>query len=276
MKINIKYILPVVAMVAFVHPALAQSESVRRSSDRAPADRASSGRVVSDRPLADREVVETDFDMQAFRARLRNALNLSEDQVAILRQLRAELQARLQDIREEVNAGIISREERRSMVLQIMNSHRQSRDVALTPEQVALLDRAHRYLAERRLQSQRDRPHHRFERLASALELTPDQARKWRDLLQQQRASLQGLRETEEVPSREKIHQLRLDHKATFEAILTEEQLVRFYDIQQRRHAHQQDDDGRPDVDEFPAIAEEDPATSVGARSWGEVKEESR
>ena len=275
MKVNIKYILPVVAMVAFVHPALAQSESVRRSSDRAPSDRASSG-VVSDRPLVDREVVETDFDMQAFRTRLHNALNLSEDQVAILRQLRTELQGRLRDIREEVNAGRISREERRSMVLRIMNAHRESRDAALTPEQVALLDRAHQYLAERRFQSQHDRPHRRFERLASALELTPDQAQEWRDLLQQQRASLQSLRETEEVPSREEIQQLRLDHRAAFEAILSEEQLARFHDIQQRRHAQQQDENGRPDVDEFPAITEEDAATSVGVRSWGEVKEESR
>ena len=276
MKLNTKYILPVVAMVAFVHPALAQSESVRRSTDRVPSDRASSGRVVSDRPLAARDVVEADFDMQAFRTRLHNALNLSEDQVAILRQLRTELQGRLQDIREEVQAGSISREERRSMALRILNSHRESRDAALTSEQVTLLDRAHRYLAERRFQSRHDRPHRRFERLASALELTPDQAQEWRDLLQQQRASLQSLRETEKVPSREQINQLRLDHKAAFEAILTEEQLAYFHDIQQRRHAHQQDENGRPDVDEFPAITEEDAATSIGARSWGEVKEESR
>ena len=268
---SLKYTLTIVAAV-LVGSAPGQAESDSPLSDRLPSDR-----LASDRPLQDRDAGRTDFDMRAFRARLHNALGLSDEQVAELRLLRAQLQVHLRDTREEARAGNLTREERRARVQQIMNAHRQARNAALNPEQIALLDRAHRYLAERRLVSQHDRPHRRrhFARLAQALELTPEQGQEWRSLLERQRAAMQSLRESDERPTREDIRQLRLLHKEAFEAILTPEQLARFRDLEERRHQRRDPEGDDSGLDEFP-VADEDPATSVGTKSWGEVKEESR
>ena len=166
-------------------------------------------RAETDRLL--RDGGQTDFDMRAFRTRLHNALELSEEQVAQLRDLRAQLQVRLGDTREEVREGNLTREERRAIVQRIMNAHRQSRDAILNPDQIALLDRAHDYLAERRLGRRLDRPHrrHRFDRLAHALELTPEQRHEWRALLERQRAAIHNLRESDEAPTRDDVRQLR-------------------------------------------------------------------
>ena len=57
--------------------------------------------------------------MRAFRARLHNALGLSDEQVAELRLLRAQLQVHLRDTREEARAGNLTREERRARVQRI-------------------------------------------------------------------------------------------------------------------------------------------------------------
>ncbi len=260
MKFTIKY-LWAFAVAVNVCPGQGQADS----------DRVLSDRVETDRPLRE----QTDFDMRAFRTRLHNALELSEDQVAQLRELRMQLQVRLGDTREEVREGNLTRDERRAMVRRIMNAHRQSRDAVLNPEQVALLDRAHDYLAERRLERRLDRPHHRFERLANALELTPEQRQEWRALLERQRAAIHSLRESEEAPTRDDIRQLRLQHKQAFEAILTPEQLSLFRDIEDRRHRRGDAGDGSV-ADEFPAASDDDPSTSVGSMSWGEIKEESR
>ena len=228
----------------------------------------------TDRPQ--RDGGQTDFDMRAFRNRLHNALELSQEQVAQLRDLRVQLQVRLGDTREEVRAGNLTREERRAMVQRIMNAHRQSRDAILNPAQIALLDRAHDYLAERRLEKRQDRPHrrHRFERLANALELTPEQKQEWRALLERQRAAIYSLRESDEPPTRDDVRQLRGQHKEAFEAMLTPDQLTLFRDIQDRRH-HRGDPGVGSDADEFPGTFGDDPATSVGTMSWGEIKEES-
>lgn len=220
---------------------------------------------------------QTDFDMRAFRARLHNALELSEEQVVQLRDLRVQLQVRLGDTREEVREGNLTREKRRAMVRRIMNAHRQSRDAILNPDQIALLDRAHDYLAERRLERRLDRPHrrHRFERLANALELTPEQKQQWRALLERQRAAIYSLRESDEPPTRDDVRQLRLQHKEAFEAILTPDQLTTFRDIEDRRHQWRDPGVGS-DADKFPGTFGDAPATSVGTMSWGEIKEESR
>lgn len=219
-------------------------------------------------------VVQADFDMRAFRTRLHNALELSEEQVVQLRELRAQLQLRLGDTRQEAREGNLTRRERRAMVRRIMNAHRQSRNAILNPEQIALLDRAHEYLSERRLEKRHDRPRHgrRFQRLASALELTPEQRQEWRALLERQRTAIHTLRESDEPLTRDDIRPLRLQHKEAFKAMLTPQQLAVFRDIKDRRH-RRADLDGA--ADDFPAI-DDDPATSVGAKSWGEIKEESR
>ncbi len=252
----------VIAVAAFLCSGAVEAET-----DRVPADRSETGRLLGD-------ASQTDFDMRAFRARLHNALELSEEQITQLRDLRAQLQVRLGDTREEVREGNLSRTERRAMVRRIMNAHRQSRDAILNPDQIALLDRAHDYLAERRLERRLDRPHrrHRFDRLADALELNPEQRHEWRALLERQRAAIHNLRESDEAPTRDDVRQLRLQHKEAFEAILTPEQLRLFRDIEDRRH--RRGDAG--DADEFPSTLDDDPATSVGTMSWGEIKEGSR
>jgi|GEM_PF-7037806 len=259
---TLNYILAV-ATAACVSSMPGQAEFERVRSERAEST------SVHDR------VVETDFDMRAFRARLYDALELSEEQVVQLRELRAQLQLRLGDARQEAREGNLTRRERQAMVQHIMNAHRQSRDAILSPKQVALLDRAHAYLAERRLERRHDRPRqgHRFQRLSSALELTAEQRQEWRALLERQRTTIHTLRESDEPLTRDDIRQLRLQHKEAFEAMLTPRQLAVFRDIEDRRHRRRADLDGT--VDEFPELSD-DPATSVGDKSWGEIKEESR
>lgn len=232
--------------------------------------------LVIGQPLLARPQAEGDFDLDAFRVRLHAALDLTADQVILLRDLRAQLQIRLEETREAVHAGQLTHEEGRASIPRIMHSHRAARQAALSPDQISLLERAHRYLAERRMEPKQDRPHRgrHLARLAEALRLTPEQAQEWRALLESQRAAMQEPREGDEGPTREDIRLQRLHHKEAFEAILSLEQLARFRQIEDRWRRRGDGGVGDP-LDDF-GLGESDPATFAGESSWGDVKEGSR
>ena len=232
--------------------------------------------LVIGQPLLARPQAEGDFDLGAFRERLHAALDLTVDQVILLRDLRAQLQIQLEETREAVRAGQLMHEEGRASIRRIMHNHRAARRAALSPDQISLLERAHRYLAERRMEPEQDRPHRgrHLARLAEALRLTSEQAQEWRALLESQRAAMQELREADEEPTREDIRRQRLHHKEAFEAILNPEQLTRFREIENRWHRRGDGGVGDP-LDDF-GFGESDPATFAGESSWGDVKEGTR
>ena len=265
------YCTLVMVVAALVFPHAGEAEPGRDAVE--PGER-----LASDDPSRERPEAEADFDIRAFRERLRHALVLTDDQTAQLRELRAQLQVRLEQTREDVSARDLRPEEGRAQIRRIMNAHRTMRNAILSPDQVALLERAHRYLAERRLATPRERPQRgrRLERLAEALQLTPEQVQDWRALLERQRAEMQSLRETEGAPTREDVPRLRLEHKEAFEALLTPEQLARFREVEDRWHRRGEAGEGEPTGDEFGLGSDDEPATAVEDRSWGDIKEESR
>ena len=107
MKSTYKYSW-IIAVAVIVCPEHGQADNARVLGDR----------VKTDRPPRE----QTGFDMRSFRTRLHNALELSDDQVAQLKELRAQLQVRLGDTREEVRQGHLTSNERRVMVQRIMNA----------------------------------------------------------------------------------------------------------------------------------------------------------
>ena len=76
-----------------------------------------------------------------------------------------------------------------------------------------------------------------------ALGLSDWQKEQWRELLQEQRRSVQEMREEGEVLSREEIRRLRAEHRSAFMAILTPEQAVRLEEIRENWQRRQEEDE---------------------------------
>lgn len=159
------------------------------------------------------------------RARVQRALNLSPEQQTELNSLRERLREELMFVRAQVQDGEIGGSEAREIFREAMRAHREARELVLSPQQRALLDRARQYARERKLalpterQSEPRRP-----RLVEQLELTRDQQDQWRALRRRQREALLALQEAGIGPGRDEIRQMREDHRQAFERLLTLEQ----------------------------------------------------
>ena len=208
----------------------------------------------------DEHVQRRDDDVSHFRERLGEALRLTEDQKDSLRALRSDLKQHLESLRDQVEYGSLTPEDARVQYRWAMRSQRASRDEILTEDQRGLLERARRFEEEEKLAGPRQQQRPRA-RLAEALELADWQKEQWRELLQEQRRSVQEMREEGEVLSREEIRRLRAEHRSAFMAILTPEQAVRFEEIRENWQRRQEEDEG--DAAGFGIEVQEELGTAV-------------
>ena len=186
------------------------------------------------------------------------------------------LKEEIQAIKAGVHDGDLAPDEGRAEYKDALRAHRAARDEILTEEQQALLQRVHRHLEEQKLSRPHDgrRKARRFARLSEALELTEEQKGRWHQLLRQQRAAFQELKESEDDVSREDVRRMREQHKAAFRSILTLSQLEKLEEIranwQERRRVHDGVDGSTSDF----GFGEEEGDTAIEEESWGRVKSE--
>lgn len=196
--------------------------------------------------------------------RLLDSLDLTGDQRAALRQLRAALQAQVAQLRDQVDRGGLAAEEGRRLYHAAMDAYRGACDSVLTGAQQDLLKRARRQQREQQLSEGRPDPRLPVS-LAGALHLSPEQRRRWLALLKRQRDQVQQLRAEGREPTPEDLHSLREQHRIGFESILTPDQRLQLEQLRQDWHhgpSVPQEED-RPESDLFDGT--DDPDSGWGA-----------
>ena len=213
-------------------------------------------------------------------------LNLTEDQRATLQGLHEEVKARMDEIRAQVQAGDLSREEARGQAQGIREEFRSDRQSVFTTEQLALIE-THR--AEARVT--RESRERGAGPLGQLLELTEAQKEQLQTMREEHRNAAQALRESGEA-TREDLEQLRSQHREQVEAVLTGEQRQQLEELRAQRA---QDGEGKrergrrgrgphgfhppgelpPDGDGGPVVTESAVTaapTAVTGESWGSLK----
>ena len=186
------------------------------------------------------------------RARVHRALDLAPEQQAELKSLRERLQEELISIRTQIRAGEIDAQEGRDAFRDAMRAHRGARDLVLSADQKALLERARQYAREQKLASPTERqPEPRRPRLTEQLELTEGQQAQWRALRQRQREALLALHEAGMPPGRDEIRQMREEHRQAFERLLTPEQQATLAGLRHDWESWQARDEGYARPGEF-------------------------
>ena len=170
------------------------------------------------------------FEPERFRQRVRNALNLTETQEAGLRGLRGAVEREVDEVRRQIEEGVMSPEEGRRRFRRALRAHTAGRDRILSADQRAFLARAGEFLEERMLEAPpgRLKPGH----LVDTLELTETQQLLWLDLLQRQRARYAA----EEASGFADVGGLLEKHRKAFEAVLTAEQMLKLERIRADWH----------------------------------------
>ena len=169
--------------------------------------------------------------MAQLSGRLQNALELDEQGQVQLQLLRVALREQLRQIRAEVEAGTLSRDEARWQTKTALAEHRQDRSILLSPEQNANLERAYNHLKKER--QGRNRRH-----LIDELALSEFQEEQLRLLLQQQRQEWQTLTQAVVPPTKAQLLALRQAQRVAFEHLLSEEQFLRLQKIKNKRRRH--------------------------------------
>ena len=195
------------------------------------------------------------FDPERFRQRVRNALNLTEDQETGLRDLRAALEREVEAVSRELEGGMLTPEEGRARFRRALRAHTAERDRILSEDQRLFLARAREFIEERMLAAPpgRLKPGH----LVAALELTEEQQRLWLDLLQGQRAHYAA----GEASGLVDAGGLLEEHRKAFEAMLTVEQRLELERIRAGWHGEGDTADttgvGWEEVDDLPIADDE-------------------
>ena len=177
------------------------------------------------------------FDPAQFRQQVHHALNLTDRQKARLQELRLQLQEQLVEVRAQVEDGMLSENEGRIHFRQALRAHRSERNLLLSHEQTAFLERARQFIEQRQISGQPGGPGHRqTPNLAEDLQLSDEQKRLWRELLLQQRHQMRSLSADGFAPSREDVARMRVEHRQVFETLLTQPQLTKLAEIRTAWH----------------------------------------
>ena len=218
----------------------------------------------------DEELIPLQDDDRSFRERLGEALKLTEDQRDSLWTLRSALKEQLESLRQQAENGSLTPDDARVQYRWAMRAQRAGRDEILTEEQRALLARARRFVEEEQLADPREPPQRPRAQVAEALELTDWQKARWRELLQEQRQSVQSMQEEGEVLSMEEIRRLRGEHRSAFAAILTPDQAARLEELRQNWQRRREEEEA--EAAGFEMEAQEELDTSVEEESWGTIE----
>ncbi len=169
--------------------------------------------------------------MAQLSERLQSALELDEQGQLQLQSLRVALQEQLRQIRTEVEAGALSRDEARWQTKTALAEHRQNRSILLNPEQNASLQRAYNHLKK-----ERQERHRRFS--VDELALSELQEEQLRLLLRQQKYEWQTLTQAVVPPTGAQLLALRQAQRVAFEHLLSEAQFLRLQKIKNARRRH--------------------------------------
>lgn len=195
------------------------------------------------------------FDPERFRQRVRNALNLTETQEAVLRNLRAGLEREVKAVRRLVDEGVLTPEQGRARFRRGLRDHTAERDRILSEDQRLFLARARQFIEERTVPAP---PGMKPGYLLDALELTEEQQRRWLDLLQRQRDRYAA----EGEPGLVDAVGLLEEHRRAFEAMLTAGQRLELERVRRRWHGEADAADttgaGMEEVEDPPIAGDEE------------------
>lgn len=227
-------------------------------------------------------------------------LNLSEEQLAQLGTLRAGFQKQQQEIRAQIQAGTLSREEGRAQLQAGAQAHRTALEQLLTEEQrQQLAELKQNRPAGPDMGKGRSGPGMMGKgmgrgkagpgvmgpgmgrskggpglgRMAEALGMTEEQKAQWQEVAVQHRAKMEELRQSGQKPEPEAMRQLFAEHLKALEAILTPEQL-------QKWEEQKKNWKGRHPSPPAPAEATTSGAATKPAapveQTWGQIKSEGK
>ncbi len=164
-----------------------------------------------------------------------SGLNLTDDQRATMKTLDADMKTQLDDIRAQVQAGDLGRDEGRSQAQSIRDNFRESRQSVLTAEQLQVLE-------ERRTGDGRGRGRGQGRGGSLAdLGLSDSQGEQLQGMRDEHRAAMDALRESGDA-TREDFQQLRETQRQEIDGILTDEQRQT---LEQRREERGSKGEGR-------------------------------
>ncbi len=165
-------------------------------------------------------------------------LNLTEDQRATMKSLDDDMKTQLDDIRAQVKAGDLSRDEGRSQSQGIRESFRESRQSVLTSEQLQVIE-------ERRASGGEGRGRGRGQGGGGGpladLGLSDSQGEQLKGMRDEHRAAMDELRKSGDA-TRDDFLQLRETQRQEIDGILTDEQRQT---LQQKREERGSKGEGR-------------------------------
>ncbi|MSR83626.1 MAG: hypothetical protein EXS58_12005 [Candidatus Latescibacteria bacterium] len=213
-------------------------------------------------------------------------LNLSDEQKAQLEPLKTEFQKQQQELRAQIKAGTLSREEGQAQMKAAAEAHRTAFEALLTDEQrqnlaewkqnhPAGMDKGGPGMMGKGMGRGgkgmgRGKGELGLGRMAEALGLSEEQKTQWEELAKQQRAKMEELRHSGQKPEPEAMRQLFADHMKALEALLTPEQLQKWEAMKQNRKGHQP-----APTDNTTSGAATKPATPP-EQTWGQIKSQSK
>ena len=156
-------------------------------------------------------------------------LNLTENQRAALQSMREDMRERMDDIRTQVQAGDLGREEARSQAQAIREEMRPERQSIFTAEQLQLIE-AHRAEVH---EAREARPGAGGGPLGQ-LDLTDAQKEQLQSMREGHHNAAQALRESGEA-TREDFEQLRDQHREQVGSVLTDEQRQQLEELRAQR-----------------------------------------
>lgn len=165
--------------------------------------------------------------------RLKEALGLTDDQVAQIQQIIEATRQAIQSIRQQVRASTLTRQQAHEQIRALHEQQKAQVEAVLTPEQRQLF-------AE--LRTEHDRQFN-LRRLQQALSLTDDQVAQIEQIMKTTWTQVQEIKRQVEAgtltpeQARAQIQALHQSEKAQLEGVLTADQLARFRGIM-AHHRH--------------------------------------
>lgn len=200
-------------------------------------------------------------------------LDLNDEQKAQLETLRTEFQKQQQDLRAQIQAGTLSREDAQAQMKAATEAHRTAFEAILTEEQrQKLAEWKQNHSAGPGMGSPgvmgkgRGRGMGRAggpDKMVEILGLSEEQKTQWQELARQQRAKMEELRQSGQRPDPETMRQLFAEHQKAVEAILTPEQFQKLGEMKKNWKGHQP-----PQPATKPAAPPE--------QTWGQIKSQEK
>jgi Spy/CpxP family protein refolding chaperone len=206
-------------------------------------------------------------------------LNLNEEQKAQFDALRAEFQKQQQEIRAQIKAGALPREEGRAQLQAGAEAHHTALDQLLTEEQrqqLAEWKQNHpggpgKGMGKGKGMRRAGGPG--LGRMAEALGLSEEQKTQWQELAAQHRAQMEELRQSGQRPDPEAMRQLFAEHMKALETILTPEQLQKWEDQKKNwKGRHPAPPTPTEETSSGPATKPAAPAE----QTWGQIKSQGK